>query len=180
MNSPDRPVTLTRRGQSKTFWVFTCVVRIKRYGKVRLAVIYDHPDRQGKPIYCFTRQLICNATQIVQVRCHRWDIEPLHEQIKQFLGAEDSQLQTEAGVRRHLTLVFVVNSLLKSLDLSQPIGDLPMTEFQDVLPTFGQRCRRILLEVFYELIQTIHRWLQNAGMTPTKIFETLFKRLLYV
>ena len=106
--------------------------------------------------------------------------QPLHEQIKQFLGAEDSQLQTEAGVRRHLTLVFVVNSLLKSLDLNQPIGDLPMTEFQDVSPTFGQRCRRILLEVFYELIQTIHRWLEEQQMTPTQIFEILFKRLFYV
>ena len=118
--------------------------------------------------------------KIVQVRCHRWDIEPLHERIKQFLGAEDSQLQTEAGVRRHLTWVLVVNALLTSLDLNQPLGDRPMTEFQDVSPTFGQRCRRILLEVFYELIQTIHRWLEERQMTPTQIFETLFKRLLYV
>jgi hypothetical protein len=124
--------------------------------------------------------LTWNASKIVQVRCHRWDIEPLHERIQQFLGAEDSQLQTKAGVRRHLTLVFVVNSLLKSLDLNQPIGDLPMTEFQDVSPTFGQRCRRILLEGLYELIQTIHRWLEERQMTPTQIFETLFKRLLYV
>jgi hypothetical protein len=175
-----RPVILTHRGQEKRYWVFTCVVRIRKYGKVRLAVIYDNPDRQGKPIYCFTRQLTWNATKIVQVRCHRWDIEPLHEQIKQFLGAEDSQLQTEAGVRRHLTLVPVVNSLLKSLDLSQPIGELPMTEFQNVSPTFGQRCRRILLEVFYELIQTIHLWLEEKQITPSQIFETLFKRLLYV
>jgi hypothetical protein len=175
-----RPVTLQRHGQEKTHWVFTCVVRIKKYGKVRMAVIYDNPDRQGKPIYCFTRQLTWNASKIVQVRCHRWDIEPLHEQVKQFLGAEDSQLQTEAGVRRHLTLVFVVNSLLKSLDLSQPIGDLPMTEFRDVSPTFGQRCRRILFEVFHDLIQTMARWLEERQMTPTEIFETLFKRLLYV
>ena len=175
-----RPVTLKRHGQEKTYWVFTCVVRIKKYGKVRMAVIYDNPDRQGKPIYCFTRHLTWNASKIVQVRCHRWDIEPLHERIQQFLGAEDSQLQTEAGVRRHLTLVFVVNSWLQSLDLNQPIGDLPMTEFQDVSPTFGQRCRRILLEVFYELIQTIHRWLEEGQMTPTQIFEILFKRLLYV
>jgi hypothetical protein len=104
----------------------------------------------------------------------------LHERIQQFLGAEDSQLQTEAGVRRHLTRVFVVNSLLKSLDLSQPIGDLPMTEFQNVSPTFGQRCRRILLEVFHDLIQTIARWLKENQMTPSQIFEILFNRLLYV
>jgi hypothetical protein len=69
--------------------------------------------------------------------------------------------------------VFVVNSLLKSLDLNQPIGDLPMTEFQDVSPTFGQRCRRILLEVFYELIQTIHRWLEERQMTLTVMSQTL-------
>ena len=175
-----RPVTLKRHGQEKTYGVFTCVVRIKKYGKVRMAVIYDNPDRQGKPIYCFTRHLTWNATKIVQVRCHRWDIEPLHEQIKQFLGAEDSQLQTEAGVRRHLTLVFVVNSLLKSLDLSQPIGDLSMAEFQNVSPTFGQRCRRILLEVFHDLIQTIAQWLKENQMTPSQVFEILFNRLLYV
>jgi hypothetical protein len=124
--------------------------------------------------------LTWNATKIVQVRCHRWDIEPLHERIQQFLGAQDSQLQTEAGVRRHLTLVFVVNSLLKSLDLSQPMGDLPMTEFQDVSPTFGQRCHRILFEVFPDLIQTMARWLEERQMTPGEIFEMLFKRLLYV
>ena len=106
-----RPETLNRHGQEKTFWGYTCVVRIKKYGKVRLAVISDQPDRQGKPIYCSTRMLTWNAQKILQVRCHRWDIEPLHEQIKQFLGAEDSQLQTAAGVRRHPRLVFVVNSL---------------------------------------------------------------------
>ena len=79
-----------------------------------MAVIYDNPDRQGKPIYCFTRHLTWNASKIVQVRCHRWDIEPLHEQIKQFLGAEDSQLQTEAGVRRHLTYIPLFSALISS------------------------------------------------------------------
>ena len=69
-----RPVRLTRRDQEKTYWVFTCVVHIRKYGKVRLAVIYDNPDRQDKPIYCFTRMLTWNARKIVQVRCHRWDI----------------------------------------------------------------------------------------------------------
>jgi hypothetical protein len=30
------------------------------------------------------------------------------------------------------------------------------------------------------LIQTIHRWLEEQQMTPTQIFEILFKRLFYV
>jgi hypothetical protein len=55
-----------------------------------------------------------------------------------------------------------------------------MTEFQNVPPTFGQRCRRILLEVFQDLIQTIARWLKENQMTPSQVFEILLNRLLYV
>ena len=133
--------------------------------------------------------LVWNNHKILSVRIHRWDIEPFHEQIKQFLGAEDSQLQTEQGVRKHLTLVFVVNSLLKSIDLSSPIGDLPMDSYKDVQffrysaerdqPTFGQRCRRIVLEVFNELFHKIHHWSETKSKKVTDIFETLFRRLLY-
>src|SRR5438067_9822406 len=94
------PVSCASRNMARSGWRSSTISRIAR----------------EKPIYCFTRMLTWNAQKIVQVRCHRWDIEPLHERIQQFLGAEDSQLQTEAGVRRHLTLVFVVNSLLKSRD----------------------------------------------------------------
>ena len=110
---------------------------------------------------------------------HRWDIEPFHEQIKQFLGAEYSQLQTEQGVRRHLTLVFVVNSLLKSIDLSSPIGEVPMDWSKNDQPTFGQRCRRIVFEVFHDLIEKIHQWVDTKSKTVTEIFETLFHKLLY-
>jgi hypothetical protein len=174
-----KEITVCVHKQDRTFWVFTCCVQIHRYGKVRLAILFDNPDKKGDPIYVFSNMLVWNAHKILSVRLHRWDIEPFHEQIKQFLGAEDSQLQTEDGVRKHLTLVFVVNSLLKSVDMSSPIGDLSMEWNNDVLPTFGQRCRRILLEVFYELIQTIHRWITEKTKTIPEIFETLFHKLLY-
>ncbi len=174
-----KKVTVSVRHKEQSRWVFTCSVRIRRYGKVRLAIIYDNPDKQGDPIYVFSNMLIWNAHKILSVRLHRWDIEPFHEQIKQFLGAEDSQLQTEQGVRKHLTLVFVVNSLLKSIDLSSPIGELPMNWTEDVQATFGQRCRRIVFEVFHDLIQAIHHWIETESKTVTEIFNTLFRRLLY-
>jgi hypothetical protein len=174
-----KKVTVSVRHEERTRWVFTCAVRIRRYGKVRFAIIYDNPDKQGDPIYVFSSMLVWNAHKILSVRLHRWDIEPFHEQIKQFLGAEDSQLQTEQGVRRHLTLVFVVNSLLKSIELSSPIGELPMDWPEDAQPTFGQRCRRIIFEVFHDLIQAIHHWIETEAKTVTEIFETLFRRLLY-
>lgn len=172
-------ITVRLGQQEKTRWVFCCTVRIRRYGKVRLAIIYPHEDKQGDPIYVFTNMLWWNATKLLQVRLHRWDIEPLHEQMKQFLGAESSQLQTETGVRKHLTLVFVVNSLLKSIELSSPIGELSMQGCQNDAPTFGQRCRRVILEVFYDLIVEIHRLITTQNQKVTEIFKTLFHRLLY-
>jgi len=174
-----KEITISIRHQEQTRWMFTSTVRIRRYGKVRFAIIYDNPDKQGEPIYVFTNMLVWNNNKILLVRSHRWDIEPFHEQIKQFLGAEDSQLQTEQGVRKHLTLVFVVNSLLKSIELSSPIGDLPMDSYKDVQPTFGQRCRRIVFEVFHEMIQKIHQWVDTKSKTVAEIFQTLFQRLLY-
>lgn len=172
-----KPIRVCVRRQERSFWVFTCCVHIRQYGKVRLAIIYDNPDKQGEPIYLFSNMLVWNAQKMVSVRLHRWDIESFHEQIKQFLGAEDSQLQTEEGVRKHLTLVFVVNSLLKSLELSSPVGELSMEWEKDVQPTFGQRCRRIILEVFYNLFQTIYHSMETKKVA--EIFETLFRRLLY-
>ena len=174
-----KEVTICINGQERTRWMFSCTVRIRRYGKVRFTIIYDNPDKQGEPTYVFTQMLFWNMHKILSVRLHRWDIEPFHEQIKQFLGAEDSQLRTEQGVRKHLTLVFVMNSLLKSIELSSPIGELPMEWPKDVQPTFGHRCRRIVLEVFHDLIQTIHHWMQTGAKTVTEIFEILFRRLLY-
>ena len=173
-----KPITVRLGSQEKTRWVFSCTVRIGRYGKVRLAIIYHHPDKEGTPIFVFTNMLVWNATKLLSVRLHRWDIEPLHEQIKQFLGAESSQLQTENGVRKHLTLVFVVNSLLKSLDLSSPIGDLSIEWSQNDVPTFGQRCRRVILEVFYDLIAQVHHDITTGAKKLTEIFTTLFQQLL--
>ncbi len=166
--------------REKTRWVFSCTVRIRRYGKVRMAIIYSKPDKEGNPIYVFTNMLWWNAKKLLMVRLHRWDIEPFHEQIKQFQGAESSQLQTETGVRKHLTLVFVVNSLLKSMDLSSPIGDLSMEWQDNEIPTFGQRCRRVILEVFYDIITQVHQWITTQTRTVPQIFQTLFHRLLRV
>ena len=124
--------------------------------------------------------LVWNATKLISVRLHRWDIEPFHEQIKQFLGAESSQLRTENGVRKHLTLVFVVNSPLKSIGLSSPIGYLSMERDIDEVPTFGQRCRRVILEVFYDIIEQVHQWITTQTHTVAEIFQILFRRLLHI
>ena len=61
-------ITIKIRGSNRTFWVFSCCVRIRRYGKVRFAIIYDNPERQGDPIYVFTNKRVWNATKILIVR----------------------------------------------------------------------------------------------------------------
>ena len=69
-------------------------------------------------------------------------------------------------------------SLLKSLDLSSPIGDLSIEWSQNDVPTFGQRCRRVILEVFYELITEVHQSISTQAKEVTEIFRTLFHQLL--
>ncbi len=92
-----REINVSVRYQERTGWMFTCTVRIRRYGKVRFAIIYDNPDKQNQymclPI-CWYGTTIKILSVLVSPsygrteRSHRWDIEPFHEQIKQFLGAE--------------------------------------------------------------------------------------------
>jgi len=107
--------------------------------------------------------------------------QPLHERIQQFLGAEDSQLQTEAGVRRHLTLVFVVDSLLKSRDSeSTHRGSANGRVPKRVAHVWSTLSPHPVGGVFHDLIQTIARWLKENQMTPSQVFEILFNRLLYV
>jgi hypothetical protein len=45
-----RKITLTIRKSPRTYWVFTCCVRLRQYGKVRMAIIYDNPERKGDPV----------------------------------------------------------------------------------------------------------------------------------
>ncbi len=79
-----KETTVHIRGQERTRWMYSRTVRIRRYGKVRFAIIYDNPDKHGEPVYVFTQMLFWNIHKILSVRLHRWDIEPFHEQIKQF------------------------------------------------------------------------------------------------
>jgi hypothetical protein len=65
------------------------------------------------------------------------------------------------------------------MDLSSPIGELLIEGLEYDRPTFGQRCRRIILEVFYDLIVEIHRLITTQKEKVTEIFKTLFHRLLY-
>ena len=92
-------------------------------------------------------------------------------------GAEDSQLQNERGVRRHLTLVFVVNSLLKSLQMEESVLGLSMEgRREDARWTFGQRCLRIVLETFENLIHRIIQWFSEEQLAPHEIFQKLFMK----
>ena len=41
-----------RNGETKSFWVFTKVVRLKRYGRKRLVIVHDQPDLGDAPASC--------------------------------------------------------------------------------------------------------------------------------
>lgn len=50
-------VATLRNGTTRTCWIFSKVVRLKRYGKARLFIVYDDEDLSGTPQYVVTNAL---------------------------------------------------------------------------------------------------------------------------
>ncbi len=60
-----KEATVHIRGQERTHWMYSCTVRIRRYGKVRFAIIYDNSDKHGEPVYVFTQTLFWDIHKIL-------------------------------------------------------------------------------------------------------------------
>ena len=51
-----RPVQVRcRNGETKPFWAFTKVVRLKRYGRKRLVIVHEQEDLRDAPRFLLTR-----------------------------------------------------------------------------------------------------------------------------
>ena len=57
---------------------------------------------------------------------------------------------------------------------------LPTTAFLATTVRIGQRCRRVILEVFYDIIEQVHQWITTQTHTVPEIFQILFRRLLHI
>jgi hypothetical protein len=102
-----------RNGTTKSFWAFTKVVRLKKYGKKRLVMAHETEDLSDSPRFLLSDSLHWDITRIIQTWNYRWSVEVFHEFAKQITGLESSQVRKEEAVKRHFRLSCVAQSLLQ-------------------------------------------------------------------
>jgi hypothetical protein len=102
-----------RNGETKAFWAFTKTVRLKRYGRKRIAMVHERADLIDKPRFLVTDALHWESGRIIETWSFRWAAEVFHEFSKQGTGLEAAQVRNEEAVKRHLRLSCLAQSILQ-------------------------------------------------------------------
>lgn len=159
-----------RNGETKKYWAFTKVVRLKRYGRKRLVIVHETSDLSDPPRYLLTSANHWNSGRTIQTWSYRWSSEIFHEFTKQVTGLESSQVRKEEAVKRHFRLSCVAQSLIQRASV---VGsESERFEFARGKATFGQRCRTIAREVFRSMLELSKR-LFAEGKSSNEVLDML-------
>lgn len=139
-----------RNGEEKLFWVFSKAVRLKKYGKKRLAIVHEQENLSDGPRFLLTDALHWEAGRIIETWSYRWASEVFHEFGKQVTGFESSQLRNEEAVTRHFRLSCIAQSLVQSSDASPSKSE--KYSFANGSITFGQKVRSIVRQAWHSLL----------------------------
>ena len=80
-----------RNGERKEFWAFTKSVRLKRYGRKRIAMVHERADLTDTPRFLVTDALQWESGRIIETWSFRWAAAVFHEFSKQGTGLEAAQ-----------------------------------------------------------------------------------------
>jgi hypothetical protein len=162
-------VTL-RNGTTRTCWIFSKVVRLRRYGKLRLFIVHDEEELSDAPHYLVTNALHWEGTKAIQTWSFRWTSEIFHEFGKQCAGFEAAQVRKEEAVTRHFRLSCVAQSILQR---ARPeVSTSEKFAFADGTATCGQRLKTIAREVFRTVL-TFARCSFEEGKSCQQVLELL-------
>jgi hypothetical protein len=166
-----RPVRVhCRNGEIKTFWAFTKVVRLKKYGRKRLVIVHEDEQLQDAPRFLLTDALHWESGRVIETWSYRWGSEIFHEFGQQVTGLESSQVRKEEAVTRHFRLSCVAQSLLQQV--AAPASTSEKFEFANGRITIGQRVRAVAREIFGCLLQRAKQ-LFDQGLTHHQVLEAL-------
>src|SRR5919197_723399 len=145
-----------RNGETKPFWVFTKVIRLKRYGRKRLVIVHDQQDLGDAPRFLLTDALHWESSRVIETWSYRWTAEIFHEFGKQVCGLEAAQVRKEEAVKRHFRLSCVAQSIFQRA----PAGESKSERYQfaEGKITFGQKCRAIARQVLRSLLELSKRY----------------------
>jgi hypothetical protein len=167
-----RPLKVrVRRGEEKTFWVFTKTVRLKRYGRKRLVMVHEQADLADQPRFLLTDALHWEGGRVIRVWSYAYPVEIFHEFCKQAVGLEASQVRQEEAVKRHFRLSGVAQSLLQRL----PAGGRKSERFSfvdDHQQTLGQKLHTLTRDALGQLLHLV-QGLFAQGQSYEHVLERL-------
>jgi hypothetical protein len=145
---------------AKSFWVFTKVVRLKRYGRKRLVIVHEQADLGDAPRFLLTDALHWDSGRVIETWSYRWAAEIFHEFGKQVTGLEAAQVRKEEAVKRHFRLSCVAQSLLQQAPASGSATER-FAFAQGHIP-IGQRVRTIAREALQSLLKLVEQLLAQG------------------
>jgi hypothetical protein len=166
-----RPVRVRcRNGETKSFWAFTKVVRLKRYGRKRLVMVHEQADLSAEPRLLLSDARHWESGRVIETWSYRWASEIFHEFGKQVCGLEAAQVRKEEAVKRHCRLRCVAQSLLQQAPASG--AETERCAFAQGAITIGQKVRTIARDALQSLLKLVEQ-LFAQGHCCEHILEVL-------
>jgi hypothetical protein len=160
-----------RNGEIREIWVFSKVVRLKKYGRKRVAIVHELADLSDAPRFLLTDALHWDGSRIFSTWSFRWPVETFHQFAKQLTGFEDAQLRNEEAVKRHFCLSCIAQSALQSASCSGQNSER-FNFAHDREQTIGQRLYSLSREAVQQVIEFTQSLL-NQGKSVEQIMEVL-------
>ncbi len=105
--------TIDFKGEKEVYYSYCQTHQIHTFSKQRLVINYRKADLSDNPTFFISNRLNWQANGITRIRRHRWPVEVYHEEGKAE-GLDQYQLREFSAIQRHVALVAVVYSLLRT------------------------------------------------------------------
>jgi len=159
-----------RNGATKSYGIFTKVVRLKQYGAKRWAIVHEQEELHDTPRYVLTDATHWESTRIIETWSSRWTAEVFHAFDKQVCGMEAAQGRKEEAVTRHFRLRCIAQSLIQRTPAV--VAKSERDAFAEGPITCGQKCRTISREVLRTMLALCQRYCAE-GQTCDQVLELL-------
>jgi hypothetical protein len=149
-----------RHGETKSYWAFTKVVRLKRYGRKRLVMVHEQEDLGDVPRFLLSDARHWDSGRVVETWSYRWAVEVFHEFGKQVTGLESAQVRKEEAVKRHFRLSCVAQSFVQRAPVEASTSE--RFAFAQGQVTVGQKVRTIARQAVEGLLKLVERLLARG------------------
>jgi len=105
--------TVPFKGEKEVYYSYCQTHHIHTFSKQRLVINYRQADLSDNPTFFISNRLFWQAKGITRIRRHRWPVEVYHQEGKAE-GLDQYQLREFCAIQRHVALVAVVYSLLRT------------------------------------------------------------------